>query len=42
LRTKLPALRQALAGRFSEHHTFLLSYLLADLDYLAEWSAAIS
>jgi transposase len=36
LRTKLPALRQALAGRFSEHHAFLLSHLLADLDYLEE------
>jgi transposase len=36
LRAKLPALRQALAGRFSEHHAFLLSRLLADLDYLEE------
>jgi transposase len=36
LRAKLPALRQALAGRFSEHHAFLLSHLLADLDYLEE------
>jgi transposase len=36
LRAKLPALRQALTGRFSEHHAFLLSHLLADLDYLEE------
>lgn len=36
LRAKLSALRQALAGRFSEHHAFLLSHLLADLDYLEQ------
>jgi len=36
LRAKLPALRQALGGRFSEHHAFRLSHLLADLDYLEE------
>jgi transposase len=32
LRQKLPALRQALAGRFNAHHAFMLSRLLADLD----------
>lgn len=34
LRRKLPALRQALAGRFRTHHAFLVSQLLAHLDYL--------
>src|SRR5262249_25135835 len=36
LRVKLPALRQALAGRFRTHHSLLLSLLLAHLDYLDE------
>ncbi len=36
LRQKLPALRQALAGRFRPHHAFLVSQLLAHLDYLDE------
>ncbi len=36
LRKKLPALRQALAGRFRAHHAFLVSQLLAHLDYLDE------
>ena len=36
LRTKLPALRQALTGRFRAHHAFLVSQLLAHLDYLDE------
>ena len=36
LRKKLPALRQALAGRFRPHHAFLLSQLLAHVDYLDE------
>jgi transposase len=36
LRHKLPALRQALTGRFSAHHAFLLSRLLADLDSVEE------
>jgi transposase len=36
LRRKLPALRQALAGRFRRHHGFLVSQLLAHLDYLDE------
>src|SRR5262245_49277621 len=34
LRAKLPALRQALAGRFRPHHAFLVSRLLAHVDYL--------
>ena len=36
LRKKLPALRQALAGRFRPHHAFLVSQLLAHIDYLEE------
>jgi transposase len=36
LRAKLPALREALAGRFRRHHAFLVSQLLAYLDYLDE------
>jgi transposase len=36
LRKKLPALRQALAGRFRAHHAFLVSQQLAHLDYLDE------
>src|SRR5436190_22462608 len=33
---KLPALREALAGRFRKHHALLVSQLLAHLDYLDE------
>src|SRR2546425_11673691 len=36
LRRKLPALRQALAGRFRPHHAFLVGQLLAHVDYLDE------
>jgi transposase len=36
LREKLPALREALAGRFRPHHAFLVSQLLAHVDYLDE------
>jgi transposase len=36
LRAKLPALRQALAGRFRDHHAFLVGQVLAHLDYLDE------
>ena len=39
---KLPALRQALAGRFRAHHAFLVSQLLAHLDYLDEAIATVS
>ena len=42
LRAKLPALRQALTGRFRGHHAFLLSQLLAHLDYLDEAVATLS
>ena len=36
LRRKLPALREALVGRFRAHHGLLVSHLLAHLDYLDE------
>jgi transposase len=42
LRAKLPALRQALTGRFRGHHAFLLTQLLAHLDYLDEMIGALS
>jgi transposase len=42
LRAKLPALRQALAGRFRPHHAFLVSQLLAHLDYLDEMITTLS
>src|SRR5437660_11619869 len=41
-RRKLPALRQALAGRFRPHHAFLVSQLLAHVDYLDEAIATVS
>lgn len=34
MRAKLPALRAALVGRFGTHHAFLISQILAHLDYL--------
>ena len=42
LRTKLPALRQALAGRFRAPHAFLVGQMLAHLDYLDEAIAMVS
>ena len=36
LRKKLPALREALTGRFRAHHAFLLAQMLAHLEYLEE------
>src|SRR5437899_7863531 len=42
LRQKLPALRQALVGRFGDHHRFLLGRILTHLDYLDEAIAACS
>lgn len=35
-RKKLPALRDALAGRFSPHHALIVGEILARLDYLDE------
>ncbi len=42
LRAKLPALRQALTGRFRSHHAFLASQLLAHVDYLDEAITTVS
>jgi transposase len=42
LRAKLPALREALMGRFSGHHALLCSHILGHLDYLDETIAALS
>jgi transposase len=42
LRAKLPALRAALVGRFRAHHAFLVSQLLAQLDFLEETMDQVS
>jgi len=42
LRKKLPALRQALQGRFRPHHRFLLEQILGHLDFLDEAIAKLS
>jgi transposase len=42
LRAKLPALRRALRGRFGPHHAFLVTQLLAHLDYLEETVETLS
>jgi transposase len=43
LRTKLPALREALAGRFrTDHHGLLVAQILAHIDYLDETIAVLS
>lgn len=42
LRAKLPALRQALDGRFGSHHALLVGQILAKLDYLDEVIASLS
>jgi transposase len=42
LRKKLPALRQALTGRFRPHHAFLVSQHLGHLDYLDETITTLS
>ncbi len=42
LRKKLPALRQALTGRFRAHHAFMVSQHLGHLDYLDETVTALS
>ena len=36
LRRKLPALREALQGRFRAHHAFLVTQILAKVDFLEE------
>lgn len=42
LRKKLPALREALQGRFSGHHALLVSQMLAQIDFLDETIATLS
>ena len=42
LRKKLPALRQALQGRFRAHHATLLTHLLAHVEYLDEAIARLN
>jgi transposase len=42
LRLKLPALREALEGRFTGHHTLIVSHQLAHIDYLDEAIASLS
>jgi transposase len=43
LRSKLPALRAALAGRFrTDHHGLLVAQILAHIDYLDETIAMLS
>ena len=42
LAVKLPALRAVLVGRFRPHHAFLVSQLLAQLDFLEESMAQMS
>jgi transposase len=42
LRAKLPELEKALTGRFRDHHAFMVSDVLAHLDYLEERIAAFS
>ena len=42
LRKKLPALRQALAGRFRPQHGFLLGEILAKIDFLEETIATLT
>ena len=42
LRAKLPALREALQGRFDAHHAIIIGRILAHIDYLDEAIAEIS
>jgi transposase len=42
LRRKLPALREALVGRFTDHHALLVSQMLAQIDFLDESIATLS
>jgi len=42
LRQKLPALREALSGRFSSNHALLVSQILAHVDFLDESIASLS
>jgi transposase len=42
LRKKIPALREALQGRFTGHHALLIGQMLAQLDFLDETIATLS
>jgi transposase len=42
LRAKLPALREALRGRFRTHHAFLLGQILAKVDFLEDAIAGLT
>ena len=42
LRKKIPALREALHGRFSGHHALLVGQMLAQIDFLDETIATLS
>ena len=42
LRAKLPALREALQGRFDEHHALIIGRILAHIDYLDDAIGEIS
>src|SRR3954463_13913018 len=42
LRKKIPALREALEGHFSNHHAFMVGRILAHVDYLEESIADLS
>ena len=42
LRKKIPALREALEGRFTGHHALLVSHMLAQIDFLDETIATLS
>ena len=42
LRKKLPALREALQGRFTGHHALLVSQMLAQIDFIDETVATLS
>jgi transposase len=42
LRSKIPALREALEGRFSAHHGLMVGRMLAHIDYLDESIAELS
>jgi transposase len=42
LRQKLPALREALTGRFRAHHALIVSQILAHVDFLDETVAVLS
>jgi transposase len=42
LRSKIPALREALEGNFSPHHALMVSRILSHIDYLEETIAELS